>query len=77
MIDAMCGLVASISSQFIQEDFSPIVRRVGESEQFQSAIGAYFQVRFPDDWPEDEKYQFDWHNLETSEPDPFEDIRFC
>ena len=66
MIDAMCGLVAVISSQFIQEEFSNTVRVVRGSpgDYFQSAIGGYFHVHFPADWPEGEKYEFNWHMLE-------------
>ena len=79
IVDAMCGLVAIISSQFIQEDFNLLVRHVRSGvpgEGFQLAIGNYFLVRFPEDWPDAEKYQFDWYDNLRNHPDPFQQIQF-
>jgi len=30
-------------------------------------IGNYFTVKFPDDWTDDEKYDFNWMELEKEE----------
>jgi len=59
------------------EDFSQVYTRVvpHPGDYFQLGIGLYFQVHFPDDWPEAEKYDFNWHQLEN-EPDPFQNITF-
>jgi hypothetical protein len=79
VVDAMCGLVAVIASQFIQEDFSPLIRMVRSDAPgagFQLAIGNYFLVRFPDDWPDSEKYEFDWYTNLQNDLDPFENIQF-
>ena len=35
------------------------------------AIGGYFRVKFPTDWPVDEQYDFDWAAIEN-QPDPFQ-----
>jgi hypothetical protein len=77
-IDAMCGLVAVISSQFIRQDFSAsdVLLSVGPIQEFQLAIGNYFPVRFPDDWPHSEKYEFDWFNTIRNDPEPFQQIKF-
>lgn len=72
--DAVCGLVAILSSQFHQEDFAPVIHRTvagGGMEGFDSAIGSYFEVQFPNDWPEDERYEFDWQ-AKKDDPDPFD-----
>jgi hypothetical protein len=74
-IDAMCGLVAVITSQFIQEDFGQFTYWV-TPQDFQMTIGHYFLVRFPDDWPDSEKYQFDWHDVIQKDPQPFQQITF-
>ena len=76
-IDAICGLVAIISAQFIQEDFSQVFTHVigTADDYFKPAVGWYFQVHFPDDWPEAEKYQFEWSQIED-EADPFAKFPF-
>lgn len=76
--DAICGLVAILSSQFHTEDFGPInyvITGKRGMEGFDVAIGGYFEVRFPDDWPTDERYDFDWRAIED-DPDPFETFEY-
>lgn len=78
LIDAMCGLVALPAAQFHQEDYSPAEKglRIGPGYSYDtddgmsSAIGGYFRIRFPTNWPMDERYEFDWQALQD-EDDPF------
>lgn len=70
LIDATCALVALLSSQFMTGDFSsikPIGARVNNGDGFTNAIGGFFRVKFPMDWSDDEKYDFDWEQLTNKE----------
>lgn len=83
LIDAISGLVVVLSAQFHQEDYSPSGKSlsIGEGysydtdDSMSSAIGGYFRVRFPTDWPLAERYDFKWDELESLE-DPFEEIDY-
>ncbi len=71
---AVSGLAALLSAQFHTQDFAPVDPLVAggwRRDGFDSAIGGYFHVQFPDDWPEEYRYDFDWQALER-EPDPFQ-----
>lgn len=62
-ISAICGLAIVIASQFHTEDFSGIntMHSVSESDinnKFKNSIGGYFMIKFPEDIPESEKYDF-------------------
>lgn len=74
LIDAFCGLVAILSSQFLTHDFSPgdwALSAGGINDGMESAIGGYFRIKFPNDWPSDERYEFKWQDIEN-ESDPFQ-----
>jgi len=61
LMNAVCALVVVLSSQFCCEDFSPratLMACEGTDDGFDSATGSYFRVRFPNDWAEDELYDF-------------------
>ena len=82
MIDAFCGLVVVLSAQFYNFDFSlssaidastsalvasrndPTIGRYDSG--FIPAVGGYFNVKFPTDWPEDKKYDFIWKDIKDS-----------
>jgi len=77
-VDAMCGLTAVITAQFMNEDFSLdnyLVMESSRTDGFETAIGGYFHVSYPTDWPDDERYDFDWKGLQT-EDDPFQQFDF-
>lgn len=79
VVNAIGGLVALLSAQFLDEDFhsgaSPVV--VSRSEDgFEDAIGGYFRVSYPDDWPATDRYDFNWTQLKNSEDDPFQCFDF-
>jgi hypothetical protein len=55
VLDAVCGLVALLAAQFWTYDFGPgdtFLALHGPSDGMESAIGGYFRVAFPDDWPD-------------------------
>jgi hypothetical protein len=78
LVDAVCGLVALLSAQFHTHDFAPsdwALTVGGLNDGMESAIGGYFRVAFPSDWPADDRYEFDWKAIKD-EPDPFQELTF-
>jgi len=80
LLDACCGVLVILSAQFETNDFSPgntliAVAGGGHNDGMKSGIGGYFRVKFPDDWPPDLRYEFDWQKLKN-EPDPFKTIDY-
>jgi hypothetical protein len=70
LIDAICGLVAILSAQFWQENFIPsnsYLLADGSFDGLETAIGDYFRVSFPTDWNVDEKYDFTYEEIKSSE----------
>lgn len=79
LTDAIAGIVVLLSAQFWTCDFAPagwslIVGRPGDG--MESAIGGYFRVKFPDNWPHDKRYDFDWQQLK-SQSDPFTQFQYA
>jgi hypothetical protein len=76
---AVSGLVVLLSAQFKTEDFSPrsTALTLGGHTYYSTepAIGELFHISFPEDWPEEEKYEFDWSKLKL-EPDRFSKIDY-
>lgn len=73
LVNSIAGLVALLSSQFWTEEFSPHSSAIldqGRGDGFDTAVGGYFRVKFPDNLPDAERYDFQWPNLEN-ETDPF------
>jgi len=67
LIDAVCGLVIILSAQFWTDSFSPgtdcLALESGPGNGMEYGIGDYFQIKFPLDWPEEEKYDFKWQEI--------------
>jgi hypothetical protein len=79
MLDACCGLLVLLSAQFETNDFSPeesVLTIEGRGDGMESGIGGFFRVRFPNNWPIDLRYDFDWQQLKN-EPDPFGTIDYA
>lgn len=81
-LSAICGLVAILSAQFHTRSFAPgpVMLSLGgeDSESFRNAIGDFFLVRFPDQWPAEERYAFtyeEWQRMKQ-EPDPFQNFPY-
>lgn len=74
LLSAVAGLLVLLSSQFRTEDFSAGARGQAtqgyEYHDMGAAIGSLFRIRFPNDWPAAEMYDFDWTTLKTK-PDRF------
>ena len=72
LLDAICSLVAILSSQFYVWNFPPsgAVRRWsginGPLKDFEVAIGGYFHVKFPSNFSPAEQYDFDWDKLKQT-----------
>lgn len=68
LIDAFAGLCALLTSQFYNYDFNPGPRYIEENGYCyyggSFGIGGYLIVDLPDNWKEEEKYNFDWTKLE-------------
>ncbi len=80
-VNAVCGLAAILSAQFHTFNFMPDTgyTLVAGGGEFESAIGDYFTVRFPADWPPEERYCFDgdnWHAWRLAESDPFQNYPY-
>ncbi len=78
LIDACCGVLVLLSAQFGTNDFSPGTKRLalaGSNDGTESGIGDYFRVKFPDDWPMNLRYEFDWEILKH-EQDPFQSFDY-
>jgi len=69
LLHAATGLLALISSQFRQEDFSPeydnFVSGGSFEHDMEPSLGKVFLIKFPNDWTEEEYYEFDWSILKT------------
>ena len=76
-IDAVAGLLVVLSAQFHTDDFAPfqILKRVTTYDGKEIGIGGYFQVRFPTDWPDEDRYDFHWEPM-MNDPDPFAQLTF-
>lgn len=78
VVDAMSAVVVLLASQFYTFDFRPqgLGTSIGRpSDSFEQAIGDYFEVKFPTNWPMAERYDFDWQIL-AKEPHPFRQLSF-
>ena len=82
VLEAMCGLALLLSAQFCVETFSPagkplMARHYGASanDGMISAIGDLFRIKMPDDWPQTERYDFPWGELDAS-GDPFDNFDY-
>jgi len=70
LVDAMAALVVVISAQFCREDFSPgntLLALEGPNDGMESAIGGFFRVKFPNDWPKHERYGFDYESMKKGD----------
>jgi hypothetical protein len=79
LITAIAGLLVIISAQFRDEDFSGgsdvLALGGGEYHPMEPSTGSLFRITYPDDWPDDETYDFDWAALK-GQPDRFVKIDF-
>ncbi|EKD89755.1 MAG: hypothetical protein ACD_32C00152G0001 [uncultured bacterium] len=65
LVEATCGLVALLSAQFLDEDFSPNVGYLalqGSGDGMESSIDGYFRVKYPN-WAAEDRYDFNWQEI--------------
>jgi len=79
LIDAFCGLNILLSAQFMDEEYSPGSKSIAPEggcytyegvDGMEPSIGSMLRIRFPIDWPAEERYDFTWSSL-SSQEDPF------
>jgi hypothetical protein len=79
LVTAVAGLLVLISSQFRDVEFGagPMTLATSGSDYhpLESATGSLFRIKYPDDWRDDELYDFDWTALKT-QSGRFEKIDF-
>lgn len=79
LLNAVSGLLVLLSAQFGNQDFSPgptgLSVAVDSYYSTQPALGGFFHIEIPNDWSDDEKYDFDWASLKT-QPDRFQKIDY-
>jgi hypothetical protein len=74
LVDACCGVLVILSAQFETNNFIPGSKHIvwGEPDDgMENGIGDYFRVKFPTDWPQELRYDFNWREVEMEE-DPFQ-----
>ena len=73
MLKAFTGLLALLSAQFGTNSYSPgntvIVYSNGNDSYYKGkfGIGGYLQIVFPDDWTDEELYDFQWSELKKEQ----------
>ena len=83
LLNSFSALAIVLSSQFYDETYQTSSKSssIGESysynheKDFVTGIGDYLKVKFPTNWLESEKYNFEWSELKFQE-DQFEKINF-
>lgn len=79
LVMAVAGLLVLISSQFLDRDFSAGSQSISLSgydyHPMQASIGSLFRISYPDDWADDELYDFDWTVLKD-QSQRFEKINY-
>ena len=79
LLDACCGVLVILSAQFGTNDFTPgdiLLSVGGRRDGMETGIGGYFRVKFPNDWPPEMRYEFDWQKLKDKS-DPFQTIDYA
>lgn len=77
LLGAITGLLVLLTSQFRNMSFSGgIGLSTGyDYHDLSPAIGGLFRIKYPDDWSDDEKYDFDWSKLKE-QSDRFQKIDY-
>jgi hypothetical protein len=70
LVDAVAGLLVLISSQFRHQDFTAGPAFYGsdtwlDTQGMEASTGALFRIKYPEDWADDELYEFTWTTLKN------------
>ncbi len=64
LIEAVAALLVVVTSQFRSATFDARADHLAlESGRFEPSIGDLFRIKHPDDWSDEESYDFDWSTL--------------
>ena len=79
LMNAVTGLFVLLTSQFRDQDFNPGTQiasfKTDSYYKGDFGIGDFFIITYPDNWRENEKYDFDWNKLKDSN-NPFEKYNY-
>jgi hypothetical protein len=79
LVTAVAGLLVLISSQFRDQDFSAGSQALGleghDYHPMEASTGSLFRIKYPDDWVDAERYDFDWSVLKI-QTERFEKIDY-
>lgn len=79
LLDAVSELFVLLSAQFVDIEFTSADNIMewpsNANDGFEDGIGDLFRIKFPDDWPNDEKYDFEWNNIKDK-VDPFKNFDY-
>ena len=71
LVTAVAGLLVLMTAQFMTEDFSAgadqLLAEGHDYHELEPALGSLFRIKYPDDWSDDEIYEFDWTALSKEE----------
>jgi len=79
LLNAISALLILLASQFKDIDFLPKnstrITAGSSPDNMEPSIGEYFRIKFPNDWNEAEKYDFNWEELKDKD-DRFQKIDY-
>jgi len=80
LLGAVTGLAVLISAQFgkITFESGPLFLTMGNSSRdgMDDTVLDYFRVKYPTNWAQNERYDFDWQILSANSNDPFSDYPY-
>ena len=83
-MDAFSGLNILLSAQFMGEEYGPGSRSLSINgacytyegdDGMEPSIGGMLRIKFPEDWPVEERYEFTWTDI-SSHDDPFKNYDY-
>jgi hypothetical protein len=79
LVMAVAGLLVLVSSQFLNVEFgagsTSLALSGHDYHPLEASTGSLFRIKYPDDWLDTERYDFDWSVL-TTQTDRFEKIDY-
>lgn len=79
LLESISGLLVLLSSQFQNESFAPGTTSLGVADEGfyegEFGLGDFFIVKYPNNWSENEIYDFDWSELKK-DPNRFQQLNY-
>ncbi len=85
LMDAICGLNILLSAQFMGEEYGPGSKSISiegacytyeGDDGMEPSIGDMLRIKFPEDWPVEERYEFTWPAI-SRQDDPFDNFDYA